>query len=137
MYAKHRVKHLNTGNWMKTIKTCCVFPEKCMRKRYGAGYQSPYVSYIHISGFTLDLKFEIRINTYPEDVVSVYISSDMWNYAQLLGIEVQRTLVGMVKQLSHAKCFVERQKRTVYIWFSRRAYVSGIDTNCTTDHGGR
>lgn len=47
---------------------------------------------------TLDLRYEIFVNTYPYDLGALHILSDIWNYLRSVGLEGHRTLVHVVNE---------------------------------------
>lgn len=76
---------------------------------------------------TLDIALIIFLHRYPEEIVDLHTSSDMWNYLRSSGVERHRTLVQVVKEELQAKYLSQDFKCIVNVCSSRSAYVSGIE----------
>lgn len=76
----------------------------------------------------LYIALEILLNSYPEEISGVHISSDMWRYFHLLGVDEYRTMVKVLKEDLQYKYVSDGCKGFVHVCFSPRAFVSGIET---------
>lgn len=56
---------------------------------------------------TLGIAFDILLYIYLEERGPVHNSVEIWNYLRSVGIDGNRTLVQVLKEQLHGKCFTE------------------------------